>query len=345
MKIVNPIYDQAFKYLMENEQFAKRLLSIILDTEVVDVQQQHQEIVVPNELRNMSLYRLDFRAIIREKDGNTKTVLIELQKSKHSTDLVRFRNYLAANYHVKSHERAEEPAVIYEKFYPIITVYLLGYRMDDLPYMAVKVDREVINLANKQKVESKNFFIEYLTHQSYIVQLSRLPEKPVTKLDHLVSLFNQKWMTDEGFALNLPEVPEGFSDLVSYMQQPLLDDEFRRRLDFENEADVWFWEYDMRYKELSEKMEEKTMKLQDAEKRIEDSEKKLEDSEKKLEDSEKKLEDSEKKLEDSEKKLEDAENQKNQLARKLAVSMKLQGLAIETIIQETGLSREDIEAM
>jgi len=43
MKILNPIYDNAFKYLMDNEEIAKMVLSIILNTRVVSLQSKPQE--------------------------------------------------------------------------------------------------------------------------------------------------------------------------------------------------------------------------------------------------------------------------------------------------------------
>jgi hypothetical protein len=39
MKIINPLCDKAFKYLMGNEKFARKVLSIILDVEVEAVTQ------------------------------------------------------------------------------------------------------------------------------------------------------------------------------------------------------------------------------------------------------------------------------------------------------------------
>ena len=56
MKIINPIYDKAFKYLMENGKFAKRILSIILDVEVVEVNLEHQETHIPNDRQQLTLY-------------------------------------------------------------------------------------------------------------------------------------------------------------------------------------------------------------------------------------------------------------------------------------------------
>ena len=85
MKIINPLYDKAFKYLMQNERYAKRILSIILDEEVVELQLSQQETVVADEKRLLTLFRLDFKAIIKKDDGSTQKVLIELQKSKYNS--------------------------------------------------------------------------------------------------------------------------------------------------------------------------------------------------------------------------------------------------------------------
>jgi hypothetical protein len=35
MKIANPLYDHAFKYLMSNDKLARKVLSVILDKEVL----------------------------------------------------------------------------------------------------------------------------------------------------------------------------------------------------------------------------------------------------------------------------------------------------------------------
>ncbi len=86
MKILNPMYDIALKYLMENEVFAKKILSVILDKEVLDVSLSQQETVMHYEKRALKLFRLDFKAIVREADGSERRVLIELQKSKQKTD-------------------------------------------------------------------------------------------------------------------------------------------------------------------------------------------------------------------------------------------------------------------
>jgi hypothetical protein len=41
MKIANPLFDKGFKYLMENEKFARKVISVILDEEVRDRPSMH----------------------------------------------------------------------------------------------------------------------------------------------------------------------------------------------------------------------------------------------------------------------------------------------------------------
>ncbi|TVQ19719.1 MAG: hypothetical protein EA361_00580, partial [Bacteroidetes bacterium] len=98
MKIINPLYDIAFKYLMQEERFARKVLSVILDSEVVSVSLNQQEAVYEDKSKLLRIFRLDFKAIIRDSSGKTSTVLIELQKSRFPTDIERFRNYLGMNY-------------------------------------------------------------------------------------------------------------------------------------------------------------------------------------------------------------------------------------------------------
>jgi hypothetical protein len=323
MKIVNPLYDKAFKYLMENTKFAKKVLSVILDQDVEEVALGHQETIYPDEKRQLTLFRLDFRAVIREADGSRKTVLIELQKSKFSTDIQRFRNYLGANYMSKSkpHSRAEDPANHYQPAYPIITIYILGYNLDDLPYMAVTVNRDIFDSVSKEKIDVKSFFIEHLTHQSHIIQVRRLPEKRQTRLEQFLTLFNQAWCTENNYIIDLQETPEEFSDIAEYLRSPLMDDEFRRNLEAEEELDFIFDEQEAKYLQKIvelEKKEEKERKLKLEAQRKEEEERKLKEEEMK---------------------------QKEALALKLARYLKSTGISSQEIAKETGLSPEKLDLL
>lgn len=313
MKIVNPLYDKAFKYLMENEKFARKVLSVILDEDVIEVTLGHQETIYPDERRRLTLFRLDFKAVIKDPDGSKKTVLIELQKSKYSTDIQRFRNYLGANYMAKRRkpDQVKEAKVEYQPAYPIITIYILGYNLDDLPFMAVTVNREIINSVSKEVLNVKSFFIEHLTHQSHIIQVRRLPEQRKTRLENFLVLFNQAWCTEDNYIIDLQDVPDEFKDIANYLQGPLLDDDFRRILEVEDEIDTIFDEQEAKY----------LKRILEAEKGEKDQKRKRIEAEQR---------------EKNEQLL------KQSLAIKLAKRLKQDGASDEEIMKETGLSPEEI---
>ncbi len=49
MKIVNPLYDKAFMFLMQNNRLAKKVLSVILDQEISELSLSQQETVAPTK--------------------------------------------------------------------------------------------------------------------------------------------------------------------------------------------------------------------------------------------------------------------------------------------------------
>jgi len=261
MKIINPLYDKAFKFLMQNERLAKKVLSVILDQEILELSLSQQETILSDEKRPLTLFRLDFKAVIVTPENTKQTVLIELQKSKFSTDIQRFRTYLGMNYIHSETETRNDKEI--KTPYPIITIYILGYNLDDLPYMAVTVNNCTKDAVSNKEIKVQSFFVEHLTHRSHILQVKRLPEKRRSKLEKLLVLFNQAWCTNERFILDLQEVPEEFEDIVKYLQSPVMDEEFRRQLRAEEEIDQIFDEQELKYiKQIEEaKQKEQEAKL------------------------------------------------------------------------------------
>lgn len=98
--IANPIYDVVFKFMMEDEEVAKRFIGIIIGKNIADIKLLPQEKTYVFDDKFIRIQRFDFVAHIREEDGKTSKVLIELQKSNNTfhADLMRFRGYLAKQY-------------------------------------------------------------------------------------------------------------------------------------------------------------------------------------------------------------------------------------------------------
>ncbi len=254
MRIANPLYDNAFKYLMSNDRLARKVLSVILDREVLDLELTQQEVVVEDNERQFTLYRLDFKARIRTENGGTEIVLIELQKSKLPTNVLRFRSYLSAAYSHHSKKSKLSPAaagqpagsnpalprIEQEPVYPIISIYIMGYNIEDLPVMAAKVDRKVIDISEKKELDINSDFVNLLTHTCYVLQIRRLPKERRTRIEQFLTLFNQAWISDQNYILDLEEVPEEFADIAKHLQTPLLEEDMRNKLLAEQELEELF---------------------------------------------------------------------------------------------------------
>ena len=88
IRVANPIYDSVFKYIMEDERIAKTILSALLKKEVVHVTVRPHEYC--NTTRDtLSMFRIDFAATVREKEGNEikdRIERIELQNLAQHRD-------------------------------------------------------------------------------------------------------------------------------------------------------------------------------------------------------------------------------------------------------------------
>ena len=191
MVIANPIYDVVLKRMMENEKVAKFFIGTLLEETIETIEVNPQEFTYTNELIGIAVFRLDFIATIKTKSGDLKKVLIEIQKAKNQIDLMRFRNYLAEQYK-KEDEINGEKIIL-----PITTIYILGFKLPEITSACLKVERNYKDLVNNLNIESKSDFIEKLTHDSYVVQVERITGRYQTKLDKLLSLFEQANFTDE----------------------------------------------------------------------------------------------------------------------------------------------------
>ena len=104
LPIANPLYDVVFKYLMEDKEASLLFLSRLLGVELVDIALSPQEYTLELQRRSMTSYRLDFSARVKHPDGTERNVLLEVQKAKYLTDILRFRQYLGQQYGRAEHE-------------------------------------------------------------------------------------------------------------------------------------------------------------------------------------------------------------------------------------------------
>jgi hypothetical protein len=191
MVIANPIYDVVFKRLMENDRVAKFFIGTLLDETIESVEVKPQELTYENKQNNIALFRLDFIATIKTESGEYKKILVELQKAKNEVDLMRFRGYLAEQY--KKEDEVQNEKVIL----PITTIYILGFKLPEIETPCIKVERNYRDLVNQVTLDAKSEFVEKLSHDSFVVQVRRITGRYSTKLDKLLSIFEQTNFIDD----------------------------------------------------------------------------------------------------------------------------------------------------
>ncbi len=189
MRVANPIYDVVFKYLLGDMRIAKLILSKILGEEIETLDLKPTEFKKKIGL-NLTVFRIDFSAKIRQADGGHRLVLIEIQKAKLPTDIMRFRKYLGGHYQDKNNVY-QTASGIKEKALPIICIYFLGHSLEHTESPVVKVQRNYIDVTTQEELTNKEEFIESLTHDSYIIQIPHLKEKRRNNLEILLSIFDQ----------------------------------------------------------------------------------------------------------------------------------------------------------
>jgi hypothetical protein len=234
------MYDVVFKRLMENERVARFFLSTMLNQNVVDVLFHPQEFTYKKDppqdekVLCVSIFRVDFVATILSDNGERKKVLVEVQKSNEEDDVLRFRKYLARQY-------AKVDIINGERFIlPITTIYLLGFKLEGINTPCAKVERSYIDMVSGKRIEAKNYFMEQLTHDSYVVQTEFISDRFQTRLDQLLSIFEQKnYFSDNIKYLKFynydPEDNE-IRAITDILQKIGANKEDRERLEIEEEA-------------------------------------------------------------------------------------------------------------
>ena len=344
--VANPIYDSVFKYIMEDERIAKTILSALLKKEVVHVT------VRPHEYSNttrdtLSMFRIDFAATVREKEGDEikdRIVLIELQKTWLNTETLRFRQYLGAQYNNKNNIReADEKGFAY----PMVAVYLLGHKVGNIKEPIVYVNHDVFDYNGNVVVEGNTEpFVESLTHNSIIVQIPRLQGNVNNRLEKVLSVFDQtnvegdtqqvlkidedKYADDNDMMYVLHKLTAAAAN--SEMRQDMnVEDEFYKAIE---DRDTAIMQRDKILKEQSEQLSQQSEQLsQQSEQLSQQNEQLSQQSEQLSQQSEQLSQQSEQLSQQSEQLSQQSEQLKN-MAKALSAS----GLSNEQISQMTGIS-------
>ena len=211
IEIANPLYDAVFKRLMENNRVSGYFIETLIGEKVVDITMRPNESTTfkwakkfdklhlsqedKERLKNLTVIRLDFVATIKTDSGEYKKVLIEIQKARNTTDVWRFREYLAEHY--KRRDSIKERGRTQNEPLPVISIYLLGFNLQETDEVVISVKRCFFSGITKKELKLKIPFADYLTHDSHIVQLGRITGKMQTRVEKVLSVFEQRYFIDD----------------------------------------------------------------------------------------------------------------------------------------------------
>ncbi|MEN0046020.1 MAG: hypothetical protein AAF806_03065 [Bacteroidota bacterium] len=284
---------------MEDIEIAKGMIGRIIGEEIVELYFRPQELKTKSERYLVVILRIDFKAIIRTKEGEYKKVLIEIQKGKEDNDILRFRNYLAENYKGKDNIRTEEKEE--EQTLPIVSIYFLGFPLQRIDSLAVKVGRTYTDIINDEEIKEKDEFIERLTHDGYFIQLRKLDQ--IEDVDNhskkallkILNIFNQSYrLTYDRRLLEISESEIGedplLKKMINRLKKAAVDTEILRKIEVEEQVENRIEKQIRRVAVLEEQIEEKEKAIEEKEKAIEEKEKAIEEQDRILEEKEEALE-------------------------------------------------------
>ena len=239
VRIANPIYDVAFKYLMEDKVIARGLLSKIIGEEIVELDLRPREMSSKSRNYNILILRLDFKAIIQTEEGERKMILIELQKAKVYDDLIRFRRYLGENYR-QTDIITQSDGIEAEVTLPIITVYFLGFKLPNIETPLLHVNRVYTDLVTGEVLPVTTRFVEKLTHDSYIISVPYLLKKERTELERVLEVFNQSYKISDDRMLEIhadSDTDDLTQRIINRLRMAATDQELLTLMEIEDEVE------------------------------------------------------------------------------------------------------------
>ena len=335
--VANPIYDSVFKFLMEDERIAKTVLSALLKKEVVSVEMRRHE--HPNITRdNISMFRIDFAARVMQDDGSTRLVLIELQKTWLSTETLRFRRYLAAQYNAEENMLKESNSEAGPYAIPMIAIYLLGHRIGDIDKAVVYVNHKALDYDGKEIENGENDpFINSLTHDSIIVQIPLLHGKINNKLDRVLSVFDQSQRDDSNQHIVRLDIHnyEGDSELMHLVHRlglAAMNASVRQEMDDEDEFFSAIESRDTQLMQMNKRLSETTSQLNETTSQLNETTSQLNETTSQLNETTSQLNETTSQLNETTAQL------------KAVVEVMLQnGMSVETIANTINKSADDVK--
>jgi hypothetical protein len=320
MHIANPIYDVVFKYMMEDEKVARAFLSAIIGEEVVELdfapreyilkrasrlkeKETTEEDVKDSESSCFTVSRFDFSAKIATA-GGFKTVLIELQKAKLLSDIMRFRRYLGLHYCNPKNTYMEDNV---SKARQIYCIFLLAYGIGLQGRPVIQVNNTIKDATTNEEIKISNEFIDGLHHRSWIVQISELKQRRRNDLEILLSIFDHE-NRDKGLHIlnvNDADFPDIFRPIIRRLQMACESEDIQVGMEMEDDILQELQDKEREIDELGKTVKNQRKVLKEKDKALKEQAKAIKGKDKAIEEKDKVIEEKDKALKEKDKAIEE----------------------------------------
>jgi hypothetical protein len=256
--------------MMEDEKAAKSFLSAIIGEEVLELNFASQEHTIrkPSGKKKkqkkekkedgklcLTVCRYDFSAKIALPGGGFKTVLIELQKAKLASDIMRFRRYLGRNYEDENNVSDEKNE---RKTRQIYCIFLLGYDVGIPDRTVICVDYTAKDATTNEDLNVENEFIQSLHHRSWIVQIEQIKQRRRNDLEKLLSIFDQANLTKNHHILNVndDDFPEQYRLIIRRLRMACESEDIQKEMEMEDDYFLELQDKERENEELKKDIEE-----------------------------------------------------------------------------------------
>jgi hypothetical protein len=192
---------------------------------------------------------------------------------------MRFRRYLGEQYanknncYTASEQHKNGISKKTQTPLPIITIYFLGYPLKYHKVPVIKINRHYYDVVKQQRLsDKKEIFIESLTHDSYVIQISELDKQQQSELERLLSIFDQnRHITNNTHILELNEnnYPQKYQRLIRRLQRAIAESTIRKTMDVEDDYLDYLEDKERMIEYQEQIIEEKNRKLKEKDQKLE----------------------------------------------------------------------------
>ena len=349
-RIANPIYDAAFKYLMDEPRVAKTLIAAVLKIDKKDILEltPDRNEVITTKRDEINACRLDFSVRIQTATG-IKSVYIELQKAWAKGEMKRFRSYLAAQYTRASNVGKDNYPL------PILSIYILGEKVDHLDGAVTYITRHYYDQEGLEINQDKpSWFVECLSHNMVVIQIPKIKPRPDSSLDNLLTMFDQSKIDPDNhqvicYDIDDYDIPKGelrddMRFIVRRLEQATVSEEVRMKMDLEDKVEQMLYEK----RTAEEKLVEQEKLLYEQASQLQEQKSQLQEKDSQLQEKDSQLQEKDSQLQEKNSQLQEQASQLQEQASQLQEKdsqLQQQNVRIENSIKKMysrGASIEDI---